>query len=329
MTKEEALAIIKNEESSNLELDKALNYFINLKDTSVMNLLASYYLKGLRGYEKNIDKAIDLYYKAAMNGNSKSFLNLGYIYYYDEYNKKDLEIAYKYFMKASIMGEEMGIIKVSDMYKNGELLKKDPKHAYDMLKDIYELGYMDLKKGIRKNNHMFDVAIRYSEAYMKGEVVKKDLKKALYFAYVAQYGFSYLKDIDSLNKLNYINEKIKELKVLANVSDFKITELFDIIFEHDFVSKKIKGEDFLTFTFEFNERHMVVIPSLGFRDMVKNISITFKGISACYSLQDDEFNPIDYQYKNEVFSFYDEESTLIHFRFKEYDLSVKKNDNLD
>ena len=84
-----------------------------------MYSLGLIYKKGEEGFEKNIEKAIDLFNKAIEVGNSSAMNSLALIYQYgDDGVKKDLEKARILFQKAIDLGN-------NNASENLKSLKKD------------------------------------------------------------------------------------------------------------------------------------------------------------------------------------------------------------
>lgn len=131
----------KNGLGTDIDMDKAINYFMRsaeLNNTNAKRTLALEYLSG-KHLEPDIEKGLEMLTECADRGDIMSCFKLGKIYFKGEIVYKDLNMAEKYFLKAS---------------------EKENRYAY------YSLGKLYLEKekySLDKAVGYFDKALRYEE----------------------------------------------------------------------------------------------------------------------------------------------------------------------
>lgn len=111
---------------SNLELEKGYSYLeksYKLGNVAASNLIGNMYYAGIYPLEKDLDKAIEYYKKAADNNYAYAINNLGKI----EEEKGNVDEAYEYYFKSALLGESWACNKVGEYYR---LIKLDMEQAY-------------------------------------------------------------------------------------------------------------------------------------------------------------------------------------------------------
>lgn len=106
----------------------AVDYYqraVDLGSAPAMNALGTLYLKGKGGVEKDVNKALPLFEKAADLNNMKACVNAGDCYVDGSGTEIDYKKALEYYKKAADLGSKDGCDKVGDMYTNGYGVKKD------------------------------------------------------------------------------------------------------------------------------------------------------------------------------------------------------------
>ena len=112
--------------------------------------LASLYLNGTGGLEKDLEKAISYYLQAADAGYPSGYRALGNLYYYGEEVEKDEEKAFAYFSKEASCGwcYNLGFLywegfgTEQDYARAAELFEKDVEGGMDAEYSLFMLAYM-------------------------------------------------------------------------------------------------------------------------------------------------------------------------------------------
>ena len=133
----------KNGLGTDIDMDKAINYFMRsaeMNNTNAKRTLALEYLSG-EYLELDIEKGLEMLTECADSGDTLSCYKLGKIYFKGEIVYKDLNMAEKYFLKAS---------------------QKENRYAY------YSLGKLYLEK----EKYSLDKAVEYFEKVLKYEEIK-------------------------------------------------------------------------------------------------------------------------------------------------------------
>lgn len=111
------------------ELEKGYQYLVKsseLGNVAALNTIGNMYLNGVYPLDKDQEKAISYYMKAALNKYAYAYNNLGKI---DEM-KKDYEKAFDYYLKAADLGESWACNKVGEYYRKGIIVKDMEKAFY-------------------------------------------------------------------------------------------------------------------------------------------------------------------------------------------------------
>jgi len=316
MTEKEALELIKlnNEDSI-----KGYEFLANrMHDTTSMIILANYYYS-----KKEYYKTIDYFKKAGDYKDSRGFTNLGSMYYYGRGVEKNYEMAYKYFTKAYLLSDKFAALKLSDMYMNGYYVRNDYSYALEYLEPIYTSQMIEYLKGNKKDNLLFEVLLRYAKCYEIGKGFAKSLDKALKSLIIAKDGFEYQMNFNnkSYNLLKYTRNEIKRLSSLVDNNKF---EIFDSILDNKFDFTYDTHDTNVVMHFNFNDKILLVSTSDLKSYLVNNVDVTFNNIKDFNKIEYDVMRPIDYQVKNDLFRLYDEDSTLMHFKFESFETSLHK-----
>ena len=226
---------------SNDDINLANNYLdkaINLNSISALNTKGLCYLNGYTiDREKNIDKAIAYFEKAASKGYVYAYNNLGKIYE----EQKNFEKAFEYYLKSADEEESWACNKLGLFYYNGIYVEKNIEKAfeyfsiganssidtlcewniYNLVKYFYLPGnsILGIEKDINKSLTLLNIIKDFKPAYEL-------------FLYCHYEMYLNNKKKDSLDKVNYYlnllennldNEKKKEISSsLKNIYDSKI-----------------------------------------------------------------------------------------------------------
>ena len=213
---------------SNDDYECAYRYFekaYELGNVAACNSIGNMYYEGLYPLEKDVDKAILYYEKAANDEYVYAFNNLGKI---AEYNN-DFNKAFEYYKKSADMGESWACNKVGDFYRLG-LIDKDLKLAFEYY-----------NKALDSNYHTLRYYAYYNLAkyfYLDGcpeVVLLKDRDKALEYLKIASNNgvidaiimLFYLKVEDYIKyKSNNIYDEILDLKnvIETNIFDKEVLD---------------------------------------------------------------------------------------------------------
>lgn len=115
---------------SNEELNIAFNYLnkaVNLGNIVAINKIGLFYMNGLYPVEKNIDKAILFFKKAAEQEYPYAYNNLGMIC---EKNN-NMQKAFTYYEKSASLGESWALNRIGEFYRKGIYVKKDMEKAFN------------------------------------------------------------------------------------------------------------------------------------------------------------------------------------------------------
>ncbi|MBP9773291.1 MAG: sel1 repeat family protein [Candidatus Peribacteraceae bacterium] len=115
-------------------------------NVQAMLSLGVVYVKGL-GVEKNLEKAVEWFAKAALTGNVNGQYNLGLAYAKGNGVTKDLAKAAHYFRLAAEQNDSGAQYNLGVMYAVGEGLQKDPIQAYAWLDIAARNGYEGAAEG--------------------------------------------------------------------------------------------------------------------------------------------------------------------------------------
>ena len=203
--------LIGNDNTENKK--KCFEYLLtaqSLGSIAAINTIGLCYLKGnIDGIDKNVDKAIKCFKKAAENNYVYAHNNLGKIYE----EKGDLKKAYEHYLFSASLEESWASNKLGLWYKDGIYVEKDMKKAYKYFKQALEVpqnilnywAYYNLAKyfylegnyeaNIEKD---IDKAIKYFEI-----CIEKNIDEA-YFDLINIYVNKYMKwqNKEYLEKIN-------------------------------------------------------------------------------------------------------------------------------
>lgn len=158
------------------ELQKGFEYIeksYNLGNVAASNLIGNMHYEGIYPLEKDIDKAINYYKKAASNNYAYALNNLGKI----EESNGNLEDAYEYYRKSADLGESWACNKMGEFYRLG-IFEKNMEKAYyyynralesncrtvcyyafyNLAKYFYKDGYDTIKKDKTKYYNYLELA---------------------------------------------------------------------------------------------------------------------------------------------------------------------------
>lgn len=122
----------------------------------------AYMIENGIGCQKDVDKAIKYYKRAADGGEAKAMFNLGLIY---DKNKKyhNTEQAIKYYQEAADKGIKEAFFNLGMIYKDGEDIEKDITKAKEYLATAADKGVVNAQFWSYKINKDSDMttAIKY------------------------------------------------------------------------------------------------------------------------------------------------------------------------
>ena len=236
---------------SNEELEKGYSYLIRayeLGNIAAANLIGNMYHDGIHPLEKDIDKAIEYYQKAADANYVFAINNLGKI----EETKGHVKEAYEYYLKSADLGESWACNKMGEAYRTG-ILEQDMMKAYE-----YYNKALDCNHRVLRHYAYYNLAKYF---YLNGyETIPADHNKALEYLRIASengvlaasielfylYAKDYMKKKDQYNydrimqykkvieaNKNYtqeIKEEIeKKLAEIRNKKEISIKSIEDLI----------------------------------------------------------------------------------------------------
>lgn len=161
---------------SNEELEKGFKYLeksYKLGNVAASNLIGNMYLNGIYPLEKDVDKAIIYYKKAADNNYAYAYNNLGKI----EEQNGNIDKAFEYYLISADLGESWACNKVGEFYRLG-IFEKNMEKAfyyynraldsncrvlcyyafYNLAKYFYKDGYDKVKRDKEKYCHYLELA---------------------------------------------------------------------------------------------------------------------------------------------------------------------------
>lgn len=125
-------------------------------DAQAGNALAQYELGNLYFYakdsEKDVEKAFELYYKAAMQGLEEAFFNVAYMYGQGEGTSKNQNEAFKWYQKSAEYGNMVGQYNLGLYYQYGYGPIKDIDKALYWYRKSAEQGYEHAKERLSELN---------------------------------------------------------------------------------------------------------------------------------------------------------------------------------
>jgi len=194
----------------------AYNLYIAEKNNPIAEYeLATMYQDG-KGIEQNLNKAEQLYLKAAAKGHTLSQVELGILYMTGEGVKQNYKKAFQLFQEASKTGNDFANYNLARMYWNGYGVQQNYALAYKHYKVASDQGHM---------------GATYALASMleEGQGCKKDLKEAyVLYEKSAKYiswssyalAIAYLEGNKVITKntskgMNYLVQSVKQGDVVA------------------------------------------------------------------------------------------------------------------
>jgi TPR repeat protein len=173
---------------------------VDQRNPAILNILGMRFEKG-EGVPKNLQKAAELYQKAADQGHADAQCNLGLLYQNGEGVPKDVRKAAELFQKAADQGDARGQFDVSILYYSGDGMPKDVGKAAELFQKAANQGYAPAQsmlgmlyqngegvpKDVWKAAELYQKAADQGDAaaqfglgllYQNGEGVPKDLEKA-------------------------------------------------------------------------------------------------------------------------------------------------------
>ena len=122
----------KNGLGTDIDMDKAINYFMRsaeLNNTNAKRTIALEYLSG-KHLEQDIEKGLEMLTECADRGDIMSCYKLGKIYFKGEIVYKDLNTAEKYFLKASEKENQYALYSLGTLYLEKEKYNIDKAVKY-------------------------------------------------------------------------------------------------------------------------------------------------------------------------------------------------------
>ena len=182
-------------------------------DEAMLNLGALYYIG--HGCEQDFTKAVYYYKMASKFGNRQAQENLGYCYYYGRSVRVDYEKAFHYFALGAFEGRAVSLYKIGDMYKNGYYVEKNLKEAFR----LYERAYYE-----GDEESYGPICLRLGDAYLNGEGVGPDYRKALEYYQQAEI---YLYDMIKNGDYMYTNS-LKAAVDNQDIARIRLSTLLDV-----------------------------------------------------------------------------------------------------
>jgi hypothetical protein len=193
--------IVWGDRKSKLEpemVERAVRYYmanIEAGDTDSMLDMGGMYLEG-RGVEKDRDKALELYERAAELSAPKAFRCLGNCWKYDNLDdgspvattdQSRLAKALGYFIRGAELDEENCLYELGDYYRYGVCVEKDEKAAFAHYMQAYNviMEYVMPDK-YSCNDSYSDVCLRLAECYHYGIGTMIDLNEAKKYIQIAR-----------------------------------------------------------------------------------------------------------------------------------------------
>lgn len=175
----------------------AMKYFLanaEAGDTDSMLDLGAMYLLG-RGVEKDREKALEWYEKAAEHHGQRACRCIGNLYRYDNLDDgtpvptKDperLKKAFEWFAIGSDREEENCLYELGDYYRKGLLVDKNEKLAFKLYTKAYKICEALTENHFAFNDSYADVCLRLAECYHYGQGTDIDLQAARFYIQIAR-----------------------------------------------------------------------------------------------------------------------------------------------
>lgn len=121
------------------ELLSKLQVCAELGNKRCQNMLGIWHEVGI-GTEKNYQKALEWYQKAAEQGYSAALGNIGNLYCFGEGVEKDYDIAFRYYKMAAEQNNETAINNIASCYYRGYGVGKNIEHAIKLYTEAAMMG---------------------------------------------------------------------------------------------------------------------------------------------------------------------------------------------
>ncbi|KAF9930195.1 hypothetical protein FBU30_000795 [Linnemannia zychae] len=128
--------------------------------------LGDIYKGDLGGVEKDYNRAMDWYLKAAEQGDSSAQYNIGYLYDNGHGVQQDYSLAMTWYKKAAEQGHTSAQFAVGSMYENGYSVPKDYLTAMIWFRRAADKGHSDAQNNI-------------GNLYLNGHGVQQDYSQAM------------------------------------------------------------------------------------------------------------------------------------------------------
>ena len=169
--------------------------------------IGSFYLNGIY-FQKNVQKAIDLFKLASRKNDSEANFNLGIIYFMNSDVTRDIRKALYYLTLSANQNFNFAQLLLGLLFYHGEHI------AQDVIKGI-DLLNLAAKNGIK------DAYFILGYIYHKGKYIQKDLKKAIqYYKEASSFNIQYAKNNLGVIFRNVFNDKI-DTNIYESIEYFK------------------------------------------------------------------------------------------------------------
>ena len=209
------------------ELEKGYSFLIKafeLGNIAAANLIGNMYYEGIYPLDRNIEKAVEYYEKAADANYVFAINNLGKV----AYQKGDISKAYDYYLKSANLGESWACNKIGEAYRTG-ILELDMQKAYDYYNKALDcnhrvlcyFAYYNLAKYYYLNGYETipadkDRAIEYFKIASDNGIL--NASKELFYIYAREYRNN--KDQYSYDRLLHYKKVIEcHAKYDKNIKD--------------------------------------------------------------------------------------------------------------
>lgn len=151
-------------------------YSADTGDAHAQVAMGTLYLQGVYGVEKNFQKALSYFQKAAGQNDPGGLSNLGYMYANGHGVEQDNDTAIKYYLEAAEKKNPQAQTNLGYMYLHGYGVEKNVMNAFSYFRKAADQGYAEGQTNL-------------AILYLNGEGTRKDYLKAItYFSLAAQQG---------------------------------------------------------------------------------------------------------------------------------------------
>lgn len=208
------------------ELNIAYDYLkkaINKGSIAALNTLGLMYLNGIYPLEKDKDKAIYYFEKAANHNYAYAYNNLGKI----KEQEHDYKQAFNYYLESANLGESWACNKIGEFYRTGTFVKKDLEKAfkyynlainveincvcsyayYNLAKYYYLEGCLDIVKTKNKNK---------AKQYFEIAANKKNIPASIELIYLETEEYLDTKNEKTLIKIKDLAHQIEQSPLYNN-----------------------------------------------------------------------------------------------------------------